>query len=247
MPQKCHWLLRHFLDSPVCVVIAVRSGENDDAKFHRFALLEGLLPQCSMGAATYWWPRHPKSYAVFPACAHHRRRAARLVRRAMLRLHLRRSDVVGRSHLPACSVGAFLGCTGGAVSVHSAFRAGTDLLWADGCGDVRRWFRGVSLGARALWRDHCCRWAPAAAAHYAARRQSSDLGFADRAHPTQRDAWVLGITAGRTFTCRDFCLSGRLAQTRTGGCGCVHAAPDAARSRNYRWRAAFARRARPSL
>src|SRR6266446_10802467 len=35
VPQECYGLLRDLLDGPESIVIAVRSGENNDAKFHR--------------------------------------------------------------------------------------------------------------------------------------------------------------------------------------------------------------------
>src|SRR5205085_4527841 len=34
VPQECDWLFRYLLDSPVSVVITVRSGKDDDAEFH---------------------------------------------------------------------------------------------------------------------------------------------------------------------------------------------------------------------
>src|SRR5207245_5554919 len=44
MPEKAHRLLGHLLDGPVSVVIAVGSGENDDAKFHgKLASPEGIF------------------------------------------------------------------------------------------------------------------------------------------------------------------------------------------------------------
>src|ERR1035438_9881625 len=52
---------------------------------------------------------HPTSNAIFPAHQHHRRGAARLVRRTVLRLACRGRAVVVRAGLPACAVGAVLG------------------------------------------------------------------------------------------------------------------------------------------
>ena len=43
VPKECDRLLRDLLDGPICVVIAVRSGENDDAEFHPGFLAEGVI------------------------------------------------------------------------------------------------------------------------------------------------------------------------------------------------------------
>jgi hypothetical protein len=42
MPVERGWLLGHLLDGPIRVVIAVRSGENDDAEFHAGSLPKRL-------------------------------------------------------------------------------------------------------------------------------------------------------------------------------------------------------------
>jgi hypothetical protein len=37
VPQESNWLPGHLLDGPISIVIAVGSGKDDDAKFHRFS------------------------------------------------------------------------------------------------------------------------------------------------------------------------------------------------------------------
>jgi hypothetical protein len=48
VPQERDRLLRHLLDGPIRVVIAVRSGENDDAEFHPSFLAEGVYSESNM-------------------------------------------------------------------------------------------------------------------------------------------------------------------------------------------------------
>src|SRR5215469_15323708 len=96
-----------------------------------------LQGQCSMALATPQDALHPKSYAIFAACPHHWRSAARLVCGAMLRLHLRRCVVVDRAGSSACRVGAVLGSAGSLVPVRSTLRPGADVHRAGIGGDTR--------------------------------------------------------------------------------------------------------------
>jgi hypothetical protein len=48
VPQKSGWLPGNVVQSPIRVVIAVRSGEDDDAKFHRGIPLKGLHLEFNM-------------------------------------------------------------------------------------------------------------------------------------------------------------------------------------------------------